>query len=91
MTSRRVAIHSQLADLAALEVSLRVAVRALYVACPELAPGLRDEHRIELTTAAAVTDNAEDLLVALDHHRSSVLYNLAAVGELDHRQTAWPF
>ena len=89
MTSKRIAIHAQLAGLAALEVSLRLAVRALHATYPDLARGLRDDHRIELTTTCILAEIAEDLLLALDDHRTYVLYNLAVLG--DSSQTAWPF
>jgi hypothetical protein len=91
MTARRVAIHAQLAGLAALDASVRLAVRALYAAYPDLARGLRDDHRIELTTACILAEIAEDLLLALDDHRTYVLYNLAVFGDDDSSQTAWPF
>jgi hypothetical protein len=91
MTSGRVAIHAQLAGLATLEATVRLAVRALHATHPDLARGLRDDHRIELTTACIVAELAEDLLLALDDHRTYVLYNLAALGDTDPQQTAWPF
>jgi hypothetical protein len=30
-------------------------------------------------------------LLALDDHRTYVLYNLAVIGDADSSQTAWPF
>ena len=89
MTVRRVAIHAQLAGLATLEATVRLAVRALHATYPDLARGLRDDHRLELTTACILAEAAEDLLLALDDHRAYVLYNLAVLG--DSSQTAWPF
>jgi hypothetical protein len=91
MTSRRVAIHVQLAGLATLEATVPLAVRALHAAHPDLVRGLRDEHRIELTTACIVAELAEDLLLGLDDHRAYVLCNLAALDDTDPQQTAWPF
>jgi hypothetical protein len=91
MTAARVAIHAQLAGLAELEATVRLAVRALHVTYPALERGLRDNHRIELTTACIVAEVAEDLLLALDDHRTYVMYNLAALGDSDSSQTAWPF
>jgi len=91
MTARRVSIHVQLAGLAALDASVRLAVRALHATYPDLARGLRDDHRIELTTACILAEIAEDLLLALDDHRTYVLYNLAVLGDNDASQTAWPF
>jgi hypothetical protein len=63
MTPRRVAIHAQLAGLAALDASVRLAVRALHATYPDLTRGLRDDHRIELTTACILAEIAEDLLL----------------------------
>jgi hypothetical protein len=91
MTARRVAIHAQLAGLASLDASVRLALRALHATYPDLARGLRDDHRIELTTACILAELAEDLLLALDDHRTYVLYNLAVLGDHDASQTAWPF
>lgn len=91
MTARRVAIHAQLAGLAALDASVRLAVRALYATYPDLARGLRDDQRIELTTACILAEIAEDLLLALDDHRTYVLYNLAVRGDAESQHTAWPF
>lgn len=90
MTARRVAIHAQLAGLATLEATVRLAVHALHATYPALARGLRDDHRIELTTACILAEIAEDLLLALDDHRTYVLYNLAVLGDADLPQTAWP-
>jgi hypothetical protein len=91
MTPRRVTLHAQLAGLATLEASVRLAVRALHATYPDLARGLRDDHRIELTTACILAESAEDLLLALDDHRTYVLYKLAVIGDADSSQTAWPF
>jgi len=91
MTTRRVAIHVQLAGLATLEATVRLAVRALHATHPDLTRGLRDDHRMELTTACIVAELAEDLLLALDDHRAYVLHNLAVLGDTDPQQTAWPF
>jgi hypothetical protein len=91
MTGQRVAIHAQLAGLAALDASVRLALRALYATYPGLARGLRDDRRIELTTACILAEIAEDLLLALDDHRTYVLYNLAVLGDNDALQTTWPF
>ncbi len=91
MTARRVAIHAQLAGLATLEATVRLAVRALHATYPDLTRGLRDDHRIELTTACIVAEVAEDLLLALDDHRAYVLYNLAVLGDSESLQTAWSF
>lgn len=89
MTSRRVTIHAQLAGLAQLEATVRLGIRALHATYPDLERGIRDDHRIELTTACILAELAEDLLLALDDHRTYVLYNLAVIG--DSSQTAWPF
>ena len=70
---------------------MRLAVRAFHATYPNLARGLRDDHRIELTTACIAPELAEDLLLALDDHRTYVLYNLAVLGDTDAQQTAWPF
>lgn len=87
MTARRVAIHAQLAGLATLDATVRLAVRALHATYPDLTRGLR----IELTTACILAEVAEDLLLALDDHRTYVLYNLAVLGDAEPQQTAWPF
>lgn len=91
MTARGVAIHVQLAGLATFEATVRLAVRALHATHPDLTRGLRDDHRMELTTACIVAEIAEDLLLALDDHRSYILYNLAVLGDADSHPTAWPF
>lgn len=91
MTASRVAIHVKLAGLATLEATVRLAVRALHASYPDLTRGLRDDHRIELTTACIVAEVAEDLLLALDDHRTHVLYNLASLGDDDSSQTVWSF
>jgi hypothetical protein len=83
----RDAIQCELAGLAALESTVRLALRALYATYPDIARRQRDDDRIE--TARGLVEVAEDLLNALDHHRSYVLFRFAELG--DPEQTAWPF
>lgn len=88
MTSRDT-VHCQLAGLATLESTVRLAVRALYATYPDVAHAQRDDERFEITTARILVELAEDLLNALDDHRSHVLVKLAT--PRDPEQTAWPF
>lgn len=83
------AVRAQLAGLASFEASAHLALCALYATYPEAAgPELRGED-YDITTARQLAEFAEDLLVAIDEHRSRVAHRLR---NLEHpEQTAWPF
>jgi hypothetical protein len=87
--SQRDKLQCQLAGLAALESTVRLAVRALYASYPEVGHQQRDDELCETTTARWVVELAEDLLCALDDHRAYVLARLKKPRGTD--QTAWPF
>ena len=83
------ALQCQLAGLAALEASLWIALRALHATYPSAVRPQRDDELFEVTTARMLAEIAEDLLVALDDHRSHVAHRLKKLQHPD--QTTWPF
>ena len=82
-------LQRQLAGLAALEANVRTALRALYVAYPTAARPQSDDEVFEVTTARILAEFCDDLLVALEDHRSHVSPRLRKLHHPD--QTAWPF
>lgn len=82
-------LQRQLAGLAALEANLRTALRALYGTYPAVTRPQCDNEVFEITTARMLADFCEDVLVALDDHRSHVSSRLKQLQHPD--QIAWPF
>jgi hypothetical protein len=82
-------LQRQLARLAALEANVRTALRALYVAYPTAARPQSDDELSEITTARRLAEICDDVLVALEDHRSHVSSRLNRLRHPD--QTAWPF
>ena len=82
-------LQRQLAGLAALEANVRTALHALYATYPAVARPQADDEPFEITTARILAEFCDDLLVALDDHRSHVSPRLKRPGHPD--QTAWPF
>jgi len=90
MTSNHpLALQSQLAGLAALESDVRLALHALHATYPSASRPQRHDELFEVTTARMLAEISEDLLVALDDHRSHVAYRLQKLQQPD--QTTWPF
>ena len=87
--SQRDKLQCQLAGLAALESTVRLAVRAFFASYPDVGHEQRDDELCEITTARWVVEHADDLLGALDDHRAYVLARLKKLRGAD--QTAWPF
>lgn len=85
----RLAVRTQLANLSALEASAHLALCALLATYPEAdRPQLCGED-CDVTTARQLAELTEDLLLAIDEHRSRVGHRLR---ELEHPdQTSWPF
>jgi hypothetical protein len=82
-------LQRQLAGLAALEANIRTALRALYLTYPTVARPQSDDEVFEITTARILAELCDDLLVALEDHRSHVSHRLKKLRHPD--QTAWPF
>jgi hypothetical protein len=82
-------LQRQLARLAALEANVRTALRALYVTYPTAARPQSDDEVFEITTARMLAELCDDVLVALEDHRSHVSSRLKRLRHPD--QTAWPF
>jgi hypothetical protein len=82
-------LQRQLAGLAALEANVRTALRALHVSYPTASQPQSDDEVFEITTARILAEFCDDLLVALDDHRSHVSLRLKSLRHPD--QTAWPF
>jgi hypothetical protein len=82
-------LQRQLAGLAALEANVRTAIRALYVTYPTAARRQSDDEVFEITTARMLAELCDDVLVALEDHRSHVSSRLKRLRHPD--QTAWPF
>ena len=82
-------LQRQLAGLAALEANVRTALRALYLTYPAAARPQSDDEVFEITTARILAEFCDELLVALDDHRSHVSPRLRKLRHPD--QTAWPF
>ena len=82
-------LQRQLAGLAALEANVRTALRALYVTYPTVARPQSDDEVFEVTTARILAEFCDDLLVALEDHRSHVAPRLKRLCHPD--QSAWPF
>lgn len=90
MTSRDpLSLQRQLAGLATLEASVRTALCALYIAYPEVGRPSQDDDLFEITTARTFAALCEELLVAIDDHRSSLSPRLRTLLHPD--QTSWPF
>jgi len=83
------ALQRQLAGLATLEASIRTALRALHLAYPEVGRPSQDDDVLEITTARTLVAFCEELLIALDDHRSTVSPRLRTLLHSD--QTSWPF
>jgi hypothetical protein len=83
------ALQCQLAGLAALESIVRLAIHALYVTYPQTTRSQLDNERFEITTARFLADVAEDMLVAIDDHRTHVAARLTKLRHPE--QIAWPF
>ena len=83
------ALQHQLAGLATLEASVRTALRALHVAYPVIGRPSQDDDGFEVMTARALAERCDDLLAALDDHRSTVAPRLHTLQRPD--QTSWPF
>ncbi len=81
-------LQRQLAGLAALEASVRTALRGLYVAYPTLADSRLDDD-VELTAARILVRLCDELLLNLDDLRTRVSAHLKPLLHSD--QTAWPF
>ena len=82
-------LQRQLAGLAALEANVRTALRALYVTYPTATRPQSDDEVFEITTARMLAELCDDVLVALEDHRSHVSSRLNRLRHPD--QTAWPF
>jgi hypothetical protein len=78
-----------LAELAAVEVSVRTVLLRLQSAYPPLAHCHEDDERLELSTAHLLVAFCHELLVALHDHRGILFARLRALQIPD--QTAWPF
>lgn len=83
------ALQRQLAGLATLEAGVRTALRALHITYPEVGRPSLDEDVFEITTARTLAELCQELLVAIDDHRSSVSPRLRTLLHPD--QTSWPF
>ncbi len=83
------ALQRQLAGLAALEATVRTALRALYATYPTLARPQSDDEAFEITTARLLVDSCNEVLVGLDDHRAHVAQRLKVLQHPD--QTSWPF
>ena len=83
------ALQRQLAELAAVEVSVRTALLRLQSAYPPLASRHEDDEVLALSTAHLLVDLCHELLLALHDHRAILVARLRALQLSD--QTAWPF
>ena len=82
-------LRVQLVGLGALEAALWLSLRALAATYPAAARPQRYDEDPDVTTARQLADFAEDVLVALDAHRTHVTAHLDAMLHPD--QIAWPF
>ncbi len=83
------ALQRQLAELAAVEVSVRTALLRLQSAYPPLAQRHEDDEVLARSTAHVLVDLCHELLLALHDHRAILVARLRALQRPD--QTAWPF
>ncbi len=67
----------------------QTALRALYATYPTAARSQSDDEVFEIITARILAELCDDLLVALEDHRSHVSSRLKRLRHPD--QTAWPF
>lgn len=82
-------LQRQLAELAAVEVSVRTVLLRLQSSYPLLAQRHEDDEILELSTAHLLVDLCNELLLALHDHRTILVARLRALQLPD--QTAWPF
>jgi hypothetical protein len=90
MTPDYPATAHQIAGLAILESTVQIAARALVATLPDICRVCRPGEPAVVTTARALVDDCERLLVALDDYRSHLVTNLPK--NPDHPvQLDWPF
>lgn len=82
------ALQRQLAELAAVEVSVRTALSRLRSTYPALARW-QDDEVLEFATARVLVARCNQLLLDLNDHRAHVAFRLATLQHPE--QTAWPF
>jgi len=90
MTPDYLATAHHIAGLAILESTVEIAARALVATHPDICRVCRPGEPAVVTTARALVDDCERLLVALDDYRSHLVTNFPK--NPDHPvQLDWPF